>query len=506
MCKYSKRIFNPYIHRHLLVPCGKCPACQQEKANKRARRINNHKVQGECILFVTLTYKNEYIPYILRSDVNILRYDALDPIVSSVNDFDVSSSFHVPVYRNKRHRLFHGKEIYYDTERHVIDTIPFTKEEISNFDISSIRSVRKSSPNGVVGVCYFPDFQNFMKRLRINLFRDYGITNKLTYFVCSEYGPTTDRPHFHMLLFTPTPIIEAVRCSIIKSWAFADEGRTNRFIQIARNAAGYVASYVNCSNSRIVPFQKTAFRQTHSMSKGFGVRAKCFDLARIIDCDKKGVFTYDIKTMVDGTPCIRSLPIPKYVINRYFPKFKGYSLCSNDEVRKFLLTPSVLAARINQQSAFDKFSFDFYRLRTGENPPVVYWTLDDIRAFKIRLSHVKEYFMSELGWTSDYFDKTYPTLYANVWTSYKSFLLRMSYSMITDISEYGGFYENMDDLYNGFVHSDLLDILEDEQMILDPNQRPDIVQTSDIYEDLYWKRDKNRKVVNKAMSALQFDV
>lgn len=50
-------------------------------------------------------------------------------------------------------------------------------------------------PDGIAGVSKY-DVQTFIKRLRkaVHPF-------KIQYFLCSEYGPQTGRPHYHMLLF-----------------------------------------------------------------------------------------------------------------------------------------------------------------------------------------------------------------------------------------------------------------------------------------------------------------
>ncbi len=53
------------------------------------------------------------------------------------------------------------------------------------------------------------DVQRFIKRFR-HLKRDYGIDiPKFKYFVCSEYGSTTYRPHYHAIIFG----IDMMRCS-----------------------------------------------------------------------------------------------------------------------------------------------------------------------------------------------------------------------------------------------------------------------------------------------------
>lgn len=42
-------------------------------------------------------------------------------------------------------------------------------------------------------------FQDFMKRLRIHMWREYG--QKVRYYMCGEYGETNRRPHYHAVLF-----------------------------------------------------------------------------------------------------------------------------------------------------------------------------------------------------------------------------------------------------------------------------------------------------------------
>lgn len=49
-------------------------------------------------------------------------------------------------------------------------------------------------------------FRNFLKRLRIHAHRDGGSLNRdrrssIRFFACGEYGSTTQRPHYHALLF-----------------------------------------------------------------------------------------------------------------------------------------------------------------------------------------------------------------------------------------------------------------------------------------------------------------
>ena len=48
---------------------------------------------------------------------------------------------------------------------------------------------------------HYSHFQSFMKRLRINLARNFQYHFPLKYVVVGEYGPINGRPHFHLMLF-----------------------------------------------------------------------------------------------------------------------------------------------------------------------------------------------------------------------------------------------------------------------------------------------------------------
>ena len=68
MCTHMRSIWNPYSRKNVLVKCGKCEACQQEAACRRANRIRNHVHDGNIQLFITLTYSNDFVPYVKFSE------------------------------------------------------------------------------------------------------------------------------------------------------------------------------------------------------------------------------------------------------------------------------------------------------------------------------------------------------------------------------------------------------------------------------------------------------
>ena len=60
---YKRYIVNA-IGQQLLVKCGSCPSCLQEKAISRSNKIRNEYNGANVAYFVTLTYRNASIPYI----------------------------------------------------------------------------------------------------------------------------------------------------------------------------------------------------------------------------------------------------------------------------------------------------------------------------------------------------------------------------------------------------------------------------------------------------------
>lgn len=458
MCINSRIIFNHYIRKAVRVSCGHCKECLQEKACRRANRIRNHSCFGDIALFVTLTYDPRFIPYVLRSEIQ--------------------ECGEVNIYRDASVRLYRGKEIV-TNRRCILDSV-FIPEYV---DLKGIPSPRKS-PSDYIGVCYYKDLQNFIKRLRINLDRDYPYDNiRLSFYSCSEYGSSSKRPHFHLLLFVKSDYAQKVQSAIVKSWSFADRARTAQYVEVAKDAASYVASYVNCpfTDSSLLAYD--AFKAKHSYSKGFGVRLQCFSLASVLQKYRRGDLRYNVATFKDGVPCISSFPVPEYVINRFFPRFKGYFLLAPDEVRQLLLVPKCL---------FQEIASRF---------PLLSFSSQEQHEYIVLMSHVKERFMSELGWTSEQFDIDYPSLFVGVWTMLKSHHFVDSFRDIGNVNSFYDFYENANELVNGCVSSDLLDILPDlDRYQMNPNLRTDLVNRHWHFVELYEKLDKNKRIVNHAMS------
>lgn len=127
-----------------VLPCGKCEKCLSFRAKNWAIRAMHEARYYEQNSFITLTYKDSHLPFktIKKSDIT----------------------------ENKKH----------------ID-----KKEVSY--CGGINTPENPA------TLYKRDFQLFMKRLRKELWKDYGV--RIKYLMCGEYGEKRSRPHYHALIF-----------------------------------------------------------------------------------------------------------------------------------------------------------------------------------------------------------------------------------------------------------------------------------------------------------------
>ena len=77
MCTNRKYIRNQYTGKRMIVPCGKCDACKQAKANRVAQRIRSSIPDGFVGIFAGLTYDEKYIPYIKKQDLENNELDTI---------------------------------------------------------------------------------------------------------------------------------------------------------------------------------------------------------------------------------------------------------------------------------------------------------------------------------------------------------------------------------------------------------------------------------------------
>lgn len=486
MCTSKKWVKTPYINHSILVPCGHCPSCQQQKANKRKARISDNAAYGEMTLFVTLTYDNRFIPYVKRSDLYKLEQFYDDP--------EAFSGFNLPVYRNYSGRYnrcgssynfkFVSKE-----NQHIVTNVPIMREDYEKgiFGLSDIKKMR-----GCVSVILYSDLQNFFKRLYVNLSRKYGFNGKFSTFQCAEYGPTTLRSHFH-LLFTIRPEDESLfRSAIIEAWPYADSRRTSMYIEIAYNASSYVASYVNRGSDFPPLLGHNAFKPRHSYSHGYGMGNEHYSLDSLQEKIRKGDMRYPVMSIVKGKFVEHNILVPKYVINRFFPLFKGYSRLPLSEVFVILKNPQRIA---NYSRILDLNQSDIHKIKVSLN-----------NSFK-RFCSYYSYDINDVRYRFKY-----AQLFVDAWKARHMTILRMWYDNEFNepsLLRYDNWFEYrlhyVSPINRRYVES-LLNESPELEIYDNPNSFPRNVSVTQVYSDLYFKKLKTRKVSNISMSSLGHDV
>lgn len=237
-CQHPRTVVNKYTHEPVVVSCGHCPACILRRSGIQTNLLTTYSAQFRYVYFVTLTYAPRFLPTLEVSVVetctddiadvscfpNIDDLDAGDPNTYLFGFRSVPRSASVKLKTSTVERVFKDPEVKF--------TYPMKPKEL----LSILGKVKHNVPNRIPYVCN-RDLDLFLKRLR-----SYYPDEKLRYYAVSEYGPTSFRPHWHLLLFSDSERFSQTVCeNVPKAWSY---GRCDA--SLSRGfAAPYVASYVN---------------------------------------------------------------------------------------------------------------------------------------------------------------------------------------------------------------------------------------------------------------------
>lgn len=473
MCTNQKYVFNRYTGQRIKVKCGKCDACKQEKANRLTSRINNHASNTDkYCFFVTLTYDERFVPYVKRIDLE-------NNELTSLNIF---RDFTVRRYKD----TLHTRDL--TSCPAVIGEIPLYDKETGeiNREYLSFHGNLWKKGRGFhqdkMGVIFYKDFQDFTKRLRINLSRRFGdgLFN-LDFFCTSEYGENHFRPHFHVLVFGERKIYgkdtyNRLFAAICDSWPFATRDELANSIELAIDAAAYVSSYVNSPSNLPEVFSRLS-KQKHSCSRFLGVGLSDFSLPALLEKVDRGTLTYSKRTVVDGVPSVLNVPIPKYVISRYFPLFKGLNRCD---------IPSLASAL--------QFPFNFFRFHKSTaitNYDKLDKAVDDTWTNYVRIKNARQRY-KDITKKNDY---DFAIDYVRVWNCFKNTLYKLQFEQ--DIPQHE-LYDNINELYDGYVRNDTLTHLIGDSSVLprDVNNFKSTKRQTEHYATLYKRRVKHSKENN----------
>lgn len=494
MCISKKRIYNRWTRSWQYVDCGKCPSCQQAKAARRTKRLKNSSQLGYIALFVTLTYKNDCIPYI--------KLNELKDNVQTIN-----------VYRDFDYRRIRCDAAYNMAPAPVLQTSPISVVDCLEDKLFVTSDMRRhlstlKGKKGCVGVVYYKDVQNFEKRLRQHLLRHYKVTKPIYTFKCAEYGPSTYRPHFHLLVFCPSESLDKCKRAIFEAWpydykdAFRD---LRKVVDIARNASSYVAAYVNRSSSFPELLSSRSFKPRHSFGKSVGYQNANFTLQRICEQIRTGDFRFNTVSVRDGVVQDTSVLYPKYIINRYFGKFKGFNRLSSNSLRNIISCPARLFSKESEYlvkqvlccvTPDDEIDFDAVK-KIYNHINLRY------NRFISEFPIVEDGAVVGYGLPDNIYSRClFADYYIRCWIVYYATLLRSSYESVTDDLSLYQMYDNwMDDCTNyHWLHKYV------SGLGVDPNYFPINIRNHTRLFDIYTKTYKRRKVTNYSMSQLDYNV
>lgn len=237
-CQHPRTVVNKYTHEPVLVSCGSCPSCILRRSGIQTNLLTTYSAQFRYVYFVTLTYAPCFLPTLEVSIVETCTDDIADvSCVPNIDDLDacdpntylfgfrsVPRSASVRLKHSTVERTFKDPEVKF--------TYPMKPKEL----LSILGKIKHNVPNRIPYVCN-RDLDLFLKRLR-----SYYPDEKLRYYAVSEYGPTSFRPHWHLLLFSNSErFSQTVLENVSKAWSYGhcDASLSRGF------AAPYVASYVN---------------------------------------------------------------------------------------------------------------------------------------------------------------------------------------------------------------------------------------------------------------------
>lgn len=223
MCTNPKVVKRSYAGRAKLytVPCGKCHECLSKKQHEFAALGVLEAKRSSSMYMVAFTFKNSVCPIMFSED-------SLDGVSFRFVTEPLERSRVLP--QMKRSRLSRGRIVHY--------LVPFSPAEGCRYVASLDRELMRL----------------FVKKVRVQYKRVFGVPLRFTYAAFGEYGDEFRRPHFHFLIYNLTDFqMDFVKKYWEREYGWCDVKKIpvlNRDGSPARvKASFYVSKYVSKDKS-----------------------------------------------------------------------------------------------------------------------------------------------------------------------------------------------------------------------------------------------------------------
>jgi hypothetical protein len=335
-CSDPKRVWNKYIQDYVYVSCGKCPSCRNRKSNILMNRISEEFKLHKYSFLVTLDYDNDHLPvYAFDSEKNAFVHSRSGEILP----LREISSFHFPIQaaNSLQFGVLYKQDVQLFIKR--------LRKRIYKNVLQKFISYEYIYPLKKNGSTRSLHGKTLRQRITIRneeYYQKFGSPHdyyrkfcKLRYFVCGEYGPTTFRPHYHLIVWLDNYELSRNIFSYIReSWSFTDcglwfetdkrDGKYKRFKQCDSKSASYLSKYLTSYSNLddVLKLQSTRPFYLASNNPSLGYSTQMEELA--YDSFRRGITKYIANT--SSEPTFRNFTYS--IENRCFPKCSGYSLLS----------------------------------------------------------------------------------------------------------------------------------------------------------------------------------
>lgn len=390
-CNSPKRIYNKYLRTYMYVPCRHCSSCLDVKSSLLHQRVDNECNQHAYSIFFTLTYDNEHLPTLVATSAK------MDNTVLFASN-----------------RPFGPKDDYF-----------YLEHKMSYAEFKQLHPVRYTKSSYCFGVVCKYDIQRFLKKLRTNIFRKvfkndkylYDQYGKVRYFISSEYGPNTYRPHYHGIIWSDNKDVANLLIGsgrlyhgkkdysdslIYQSWQMCNRTSIDASI-VTGDASSYVASYCN-GYTDLPKILQTKFTSPFVMaSKNPIIGSYSSNEKEICYCLANGIV--DLSKFEDGIFPDNALPLQ--IFRKYFgfPK-RCYQLSSQSLLSLYEKYDKGIFRKPDDGLATDKgYPLDTYLTRSALFNPADYSFYLHVKRFCTQ-SHTY-YYLNDDGSISSYTAK-YP--------------------------------------------------------------------------------------------------
>lgn len=466
MCTNQRFIYNPYSRNKVLVKCGKCAACLQEKACGRANRMRNNVLAGQIGLFVTLTFDNNSVPYIKRSEV--FKYHN-----------------QLPIYRNKK----------------VIDFLPLY-EPLASDCLSGALDLKKLPD--CIGVCYYKDIQKFIKRLRTNL-KDTTIMKNTSLILPAQSMAAihsvrmlTSNYSFHekMKSCSALPLLRLGRM-LIKVERISTLKSQKTVPLISRHMLIAILVYLRCCKT-------LCLGRNTLIAKALVYLQIALVSLRYFRKSNQEICSIIVNRNMMERPPLMLTRFPHTLLIDTSLNIKDL-VGSPLQLRSILLRPERSGDVLTDFSFrwhYGKWSIPITRQCKLIHPLYSYTPNETYRIY-VSLENAYQRVSKALG--INRFD--YALLYERVWSLLSLTCLRLSLQGVLLPEDWKDFYSNGAEIVqNPDIASTLTDIVPLEKIQTDPNKLRDVVEKTSRFSDLFSKLDKRRKVTNLVMAHEGYNV